>query len=241
MVTDRDRQIKEFAGFLAHPDPRRRVEGIRGITRLEKQLPLSERGAVIPLLEPVAEDEEAFVRWNLALALGEIAHERGIPILQRLSGDEHANVRFRVGLALALIGHEGAIPTLEKLAADTYKIGEHYVVRAFAALALGHFQQEAAVRVLAGLVQDADPVVRWHVAVALGDIGFPGGVELLAGLADDAIPFVRAHAAIALAQIGDAAGLPILERLAEDATPRVAQISRASLESLQASVSRKDK
>lgn len=158
------------------------------MTALVKQLPLAERAAVIPILEQLAQDVQAFVRWNLAFALGEIGHEDGIRVLERLVEDEHANVRFRVALALALIGHGRSIPTLEKLAADTYQIGAHYTVRAFAALALGRFRQEAAWRAVSRLVEDEDPVVHWHAAVALGDIGLPDGVELLAELVSATAP-----------------------------------------------------
>ncbi len=223
------KQIKEAVVALSHHDPRQRVEGIRQIMALAKRLPLDERAAAVHVLEQVVEDQEPFVRWNLAIALGEIGHERGILLLERLSGDEHANVRFRVALALALIGYERALATLEKFTTDSYKIGEHYPVRAFAALALGRFRQEAAVRALAPLVDDGDPVVRWHAAVALGDTGLASGVDLLRKLVNDPIPFVRAHTAIALAQIGARAGLPLLERLAQDSMPRVAQISHAAL------------
>lgn len=233
MTVDVRKRLEEEAQRLSHRDPRQRVEGIRRVTALAIQLPLAERDAAIPILEGAAEDSEAFVRWNLAFALGEIGHEHGIHVLERLSEDEHANVRFRVALALALIGHERALQTLKRLVTDTYKIGEHYPVRAFAALALSRFRQHDAVRALAASVEDADPVVRWHAAVALGDIGLESGVELLAKLVDDPIPFVRAHVAIALAQIGDRAGLPFLERLTQDSMPRVAQIGRASLELLQ--------
>lgn len=206
MAGDVRERLEETARLLSHQAPRQRVEGIRRLTALSKQLPLAEREAAIPMVEGAAEDKEAFVRWNLAFALGEIAHERGIPVLLRLSVDEHANVRFRAAIALALIGHERALPALERMAVDTYKIGEHYAVRAFAALALGRFPQEAAVRVLARLVEDVDPVVRWHAAVALGDIGLEGGLEPLAKLVEDPIPFVRAHTAIALAEIGHPGG-----------------------------------
>ena len=71
-------------------------------------------------------------------------------------------------MALGLIGHANGIPLLEKLSQDGYLIGNHAVVRAFAALALGKIGHENGVPLLAKLVKDDDPVVRWHVAVALG-------------------------------------------------------------------------
>jgi HEAT repeat protein len=198
-----------------------------------------DRPVVVERLARLIEDKEAFVRWNSALALGKIGHESGLKYLGKLVGDEHANVRFRATLALGLIGHENSIPVVEKMVYDTYEIGKHFVVRAFAAIALGMIPpQESSVRALAHLVQDEDPVVRWHVAVALGNVGLESGVEHLAKLIEDEIPFVRAHAAIALAQIGHESGMPYLERLTKDSTPRVAKIAQDSLELLRSLTSR---
>ena len=222
--------IEEEASVLTDEDPRKRLAAVRKVSGLAKQLELKEREKIVGLLEPLTSDKEAFVRWNVAIAVGEIGHPRGIEVLGRLVGDPHANVRFRVALALGLISHEIGTPLLEKMIYDTYEIGGHLVVRAFAAIALGKIGSESAVLPLAKLVEDEDPVVRWHAAVALGDAGAKSGVQHLAKLIEDEIPFVRAHAAIALAQIGDASGLPYLERMAkEESVPRLADICTDAL------------
>lgn len=104
MVADDAIGLEELARLLSHQDPRRRLEGLRRITAIGRYRSLDERGDLIPLLAPLAEDKEAFVRWNFVLALDEIGHPQVIPLLVRLSDDGHTNVRIRVALALALIG-----------------------------------------------------------------------------------------------------------------------------------------
>ncbi len=223
------RIAEEESRALSSSNPRERLRAVARLAQIAGQLPLSERDSIVAQLERVADDSEAFVRWNLAIALGEIGHPRGLAVLERLATDEHANVRFRAALAVGLIGAAEGLPIVERLAADPYTIGEHYPVRGFVAVALGKLRHENGVRVLAGLCGDADPVVRWHAAVALGDIGHASGVPHLARLIEDPIPFVRAHTAIAMAQIGHENGVPHLERLARDSVPRVAKISQDAL------------
>lgn len=92
---------------------------------------------MVDLVGRLAGDKEAFVRWNVAIAVGKIGHPSGVKVLEEMVRDEHANVRFRVALALGLIGHPSGIPLLEKLAGDTYTIGEHYVVRALCGYSVG--------------------------------------------------------------------------------------------------------
>jgi HEAT repeat protein len=222
--------LEEASRLLEDADPRKRFQGVSALAAMGRQLPLAERARVVELIGSLVNDKGSFVRWNVATALGQVGHESGVKYLGELLGDEHANVRFRVAQALGQIGSEIGVPVLEKLAYDSYDIGGHYVVRAYAAAALGMIPCEGSVRSLAALVQDKDPVVRWHAAVALGNLGFPSGVEHLAKLVEDDVPFVRAHTGIALAQIGDESGLPYLERLASDSVPRVAGISGAALE-----------
>ncbi len=223
-------------GLLLDKDPRNRLSALRDLTDIASKLSYYERESIVEQVGKLAEDEQPFIRWNVAYALGKIGHEKGIRILEKLTADEHANVRFRVAYSLGLIGNELAIPILEKMTSDTYKIGEHAVIRAYAVQALAKFQHETSVKALGRLVEDEDPVVRWHVAVALGDIGLESGVQYLAKLVNDKIPFVRAHTAIALAQIGHESGLEYIEKLAKDDMERVAKISFGALKLLKSMI-----
>lgn len=58
------------------------------------------------------------------------------PLLRDVSGLA-VSLSLYQQLLLVLIGNEMAIQVLEKMTYDTYKIGEHAVVRAFVAIALG--------------------------------------------------------------------------------------------------------
>lgn len=223
---------REELVLLKDPNHRRRLQGLKAVVSAARKLPWEERQAPIKELEPLADDPQPFILWNLAMGLGQIGHPSALPLLEKLSAHEHANVRFRAALAIANIDEERGLETLERLARDEYKIGEHYVVRAYTAQALGQLKSSKAVPILSGLVKDADPVVRWHAAVALGDTGDSHGIEVLAQLMDDPIPFVRAHTAIALGEIGDPRGRPYLEKLAKDSVQRVAQISSKALDLL---------
>lgn len=186
-------------------------------------------------LAALADDEQPFVRWNVALTLGLLGDEAALPALERLAKDEHANTRLRVAFALALLGDRGGIPVLEVLARDPYAIGDQYPVRVFAALALGALADSVGTQALVELAGDEDPAVRWHATVALGDVGDPAGVESLVERSADPIPFVRAHAAIALAEIGVPEGADAVRRLTADKVDRVAKISSQALALLEAS------
>lgn len=125
MKQDLLNKIEEEAQFLTDKDPRRRFEAINRLTQIASQVELNEREKIVEHLGKVMDDPESFVRWNLAIALGKIAHPAGIKYLDKLGrSDEHANVRFRAALSLGLIGHESGVPILEDLAKDRYKIGE---------------------------------------------------------------------------------------------------------------------
>lgn len=206
------RKIEEASRTLSDADPRLRLKAIRKLTDIGMCLAWEDRPVVVERLARLIEDKEPFIRWNVAIALGMVGHEKGLEALEKLIKDEHANVRFRAALALGLIGDERGIATLEKIIADPYKIGEHAVVRAFTAMALGMMHQiEEALPLLEKLTRDEDPVVRWHASVSLGDVGLKEGLSSLSRLTKDPVPFVRGHTAIAVAQIGDPNGLPILE------------------------------
>ena len=111
--------IEDEARFLADDDPRRRVAAVRTLTELATQLVPNDREQVVELVDVVASDQQPFVRWNVAIAVGEIGHPKGVEVLGKLLGDPHANVRLRVALSLGLLGQEIGVPALEKMIYDT--------------------------------------------------------------------------------------------------------------------------
>jgi HEAT repeat protein len=245
MDTETKTQVEREAKGLSSSDPRERLQAVRNLSRIAIGLPFNDREDIARELEQVAIDPEPFIRWNVAISLGQIAHPIGVAILEKMVADTHANVRWRVALALGLMGEKSSLAILERMIDDQYKIGEHAVVRAYVAIALGKLGYKEGVPLMARLVKDSDPVVRWHVVVALGDIGDESGIEHLTQLVQDPIPFVRGHTAIALAQIGQAEGLSALETVtrytskqAEEtgnaAEKRMAQVCTEALATLRA-------
>ena len=226
------KDVESASLALSDKNPQNRLKAIRVLTEISKHDPIEQRQHYVESAGKLWDDKEPFIRWNVATALGQIGHENALPILEKMVNDQHANVKFRALLAFGLIGSPKAVPIIENLINDEYKIKDSYVVRQFVPIALGQIGHESGVPVLAKLVEDTDPVVRWHVAVALGDIGHVSGVEILVKLLNDEIPFVRAHTAIALSEIGDKSGYPYFEQLIKDEVERVANISKASLETL---------
>lgn len=231
-MNDLEEKINRETRRLTAEDPRVRFDAVTRLTELVLTVEFEERRKIVERLGELVSDPEAFVRWNLALALGKIGHPAGIKYLGKMARfDEHSNVRFRVALSLGLIGHGAAVPILERFSEDQYKIGESFVVRQFAVIALGMIRSQKSVKALGKFVEDKDPVVRWHAAVALGNIGLKSGIPLLAKLVDDPVPFTRAHTAIALGQIGDKSGRVWVEKLTKDKVDRVARISKDALNS----------
>ena len=151
--------LKE-AQQLSAPDPRQRVKAMIHLMEQARGLSSAQQEEALRLLGACVPDQEAFVRWNLAIAVGRLGHPKGLELLRQLAGDEHANVRWRVALSCGLIGSPDGLGILANLANDPYKIGEHFVVRAYVAQALGMIRDPGGVNILSTLVADEDPVVR---------------------------------------------------------------------------------
>ncbi len=206
--------IEGWITALENADPRERLKAVRAILREAGKLPLDDRRRAAEALSKLADDPEPFVRWRVAAALGELGHPAGLDGLRELAGDAHANTRLRVALSAAMLDAEEALPLLEQLAGDTYKIENHAVVRAFAAIGLGRLGSAKAIDSLNRLAEDEDDVVRWHAVVAMGDVGDARAGPALVKRLGDPVPFVRGHAAIALAQIGYREALANLQEAA---------------------------
>ena len=114
MDTQAKIQIEKETEGLSNPDPRVRLQAVRDLTRIARGLPLDDREGIVRRLEQVANDPEAFVRWNVAISLGQIAPPVGVSILEKMATDAHANVRFLVALALGLIGEKSGLAILER-------------------------------------------------------------------------------------------------------------------------------
>ena len=222
-------ELEVAAGQIEDPDPRQRMEAARRLARFACAAS-DDRAMALELLGRLVHDEADFVRWNVAIALGQLGDPAGLPLLRALAADAHANVRLRVALAVALIGDPEGLDVLVDLADDPYEIAGAYPVRSFAALALGVLAASDGLEPLVRLAEDPDAQVRWHATVALGDLRDERATDALMARTTDEVPFVRAHAAIGLTQTGGTAGLEAVRKLAEgDPVERVRMIAGRAL------------
>ncbi|MBN4080778.1 HEAT repeat domain-containing protein [Caldithrix abyssi] len=95
---------EEIFQALSNADPRTRLKAIRRLSGMASELALKDRQPIAERISRLLDDKVAFIRWNVAIALGQIGDENALPVLEKMVGDEHANVRFRAALALGLIG-----------------------------------------------------------------------------------------------------------------------------------------
>lgn len=222
-------ELRVAAGQVEDPDPRRRLEATRRLATFACATG-DERATALELLGRLVDDEADFVRWNVAMTLGQLGDAAGLPVLRALADDDHANVRLRVALAVALIGDPAGLDVLVGLADDPYEIAGARPVRSFAALALGLLGAAKGLDPLVRLAEDPEAQVRWHATVALGDLRDERATDALMGRTADEVPFVRAHAAIGLTEADNTAGREAARQLAEsDPVERVRTIAARAL------------
>lgn len=104
-------ELDVTARQIGDPDPRRRMEAVRRLARFAGAAS-DDRAKALELLGRLVDDEADFVRWNVAMALGQLGDPAGLPLLRTLAVDAHANVRLRVALAVALIGDPAGVDVL---------------------------------------------------------------------------------------------------------------------------------
>jgi HEAT repeat protein len=171
------------------------------------------RRAVEPLIDRLA-DEDAVVRENAALVLGQVGDVRAVEPLAKALADPVVRVRWRAATALGALRAPAEIEPLIRALHDP-DLG----VRTAAAQALGELGDTAAVLPLLTLVRSAaTPEVRAAAISALPGLGDRGAVEaLLEALADKNDEVSRA-AAQALGVLGDGRAVGPLAAIVEDAT-----------------------
>jgi HEAT repeat protein len=125
-------------------------------------LNLTQSEKAIPELVKALNDEDSYVRWRAADALGKIGSDAAINELVKALNDEDSYVRWRAADALGKIGSDAAINELVKALND-----EDSYVRWRAADALGKIGSDAAINELVKALNDEDSYVRWRAADAL--------------------------------------------------------------------------
>jgi len=166
---------------------------------------------VEPLIEKLG-NENSFVRYAAAWALGEIGNRRAIEPLIGTLGDEDPLVHEAAARALGKINDRSIIPHLmDGLNSDN----PHF--RAGCATALGAMKEARAVELLIKKLKDEDKDVREAAARALGEINDERAVESLVETLRDEKGFVCLAAAEALGKIGDRRAVePLIEKLRDE-------------------------
>ena len=191
-----------------------------------------EARGVAPLLALLGRVEPSHrVRSTAYAALGRLADPRALPVLQGCLRDE-AREEIR-GECVAALGGIGSPKSLD-LVIGAFRSDSHPLVQNRAIDALGRFARPESVALLAGLLDDDDPVRRRRAIGALGRTGMREAVApLLARLGEARATAERAaivetqatveRAAIveALARLRDPSALDALVRMLRDPLPAV--------------------
>lgn len=167
--------------------------------------------ATLGLLADALQDDDHFVRWAVAEALGYMKEETSVPMLLEMLHDHSWSVRLAALRALLGIGDVRVTPAVLECLHD-----EHTLVREMAAEVLGVLGVSDAMSGLVSALNDEDGFVRRAAAESLGALGCGEAVEnLIEALSDDDY-HVRWAAAEALGKIGDPAAVMALIDLLDD-------------------------
>ncbi|MDE0460409.1 MAG: HEAT repeat domain-containing protein [Chromatiales bacterium] len=172
-----------------------------------------EARGVAPLLALLGRVEPSHrVRSTAYAALGRLADPRALPVLQGCLRDE-AREEIR-GECVAALGGIGSPKSLD-LVIGAFRSDSHPLVQNRAIDALGRFARPESVALLAGLLDDDDPVRRRRAIAALGRTGMREAVApLLARLGEARATAERAAIVEALARLRDPSALgALLEEL----------------------------
>ncbi len=173
---------------------------------LNYQSKLGEKDIALESLLDLLKDEDPYVRFSAASALGTLGDpsETVLKALLDLLKDEDSDVRYGAASALASLGDPSE--TVLKALLDLLK-DENSFVRSNAASALANLgdSSETVLKALLDLLKDEDSSVRSSATWALGILGDPSETVLkaLLDLLKDENSFVRSNAASALGILGD--------------------------------------
>jgi HEAT repeat protein/energy-coupling factor transporter ATP-binding protein EcfA2 len=166
-----------------------------------KILALIKPDTIVDSMTKNLKNEDRYVRWRAAYALGKIGSEKAVdPLIGALTTDEDSGVRGRAAEALGELGSGKAVdPLIGALTTD-----KDSGVRRRAVSALGELGSKKAVDPLIGaLTTDKDSDVRLIAADALRKLGSKKAVDPLIGvLTADEDSDVRLVAADALGELG---------------------------------------
>jgi HEAT repeat protein len=187
------------------------------------------------------QDEDAGVRKEAAIALGEKGDQKAVEPLIEAMSDQDASVRVEVAIALGNSSDERTIKPLvdalndkddnvkESVVNALVKTGEPAIESLVAVLndnesscrtksaeVLGKIGDKRAIEPLIAVLKDEDNTLRVEAAIALGNIGKPAIESLIAEL-NNQDSDKRVQAAEVLGKIGDESAIePLIASLKED-------------------------
>jgi HEAT repeat protein len=154
-------------------------------------------GDSVPLLLPLLQDRDEFVRRETVYALG-LTHSRSATagVVDRLLNDKEDGVRAAAAVALGDIADETSVVTLSTVLTGQAKSKgkperNDFVLRAVAT-ALGHIRSPAGVPALVTTLRNEklSSDVRREAATALGTIGDPTAVDALRSAMNSSDPYL---------------------------------------------------
>jgi HEAT repeat protein/GTPase SAR1 family protein len=209
-------------------------DDIKKFRFIELQALLGEKEYALANLLTLLRDEDSNVRFNAAMALGELGQgsEVVIQALLTLLRDENSYVRSNAASTLGKLGQgsEAVIQALPTLLRD-----EDSNVRFNAAMALGELGQgsEVVIQALLTLLRDENSYVRSNAASTLGELGqgSEAVIQALPTLLRDEDSNVRFNAVSALGKLGQGseAVIQALLTLLRDENPDVSKRAAMAL------------
>ena len=182
----------------------------------------------LPTLLNALLHEDNDVRYNAAVALGELGNPKALPNLLHTLEDTEQKVRCAAAMALDNLPLDvKALPTL----LNALKRKSKYV-RSAVAKVLGKLGDDEALPHLLNALKSKEGSVRSGVAIAFGQLRNSAALPALLETLKDDNKWIRYHVTVALGELGDGAALfPLLDRL-KDRVPCVQDAAKAALPKL---------
>jgi HEAT repeat protein len=152
--------------------------------------PMSQR------LQNALNDSDSDVRFQAAIALGEVGNPQAVDALIAALNHSDSGVRWQAATALGKIGSSQAINALSAAFNNSDSTGISHV-----ASALGNIGNPQAMDALISALNDSNSEVRKFAVSALGNIGNPQATDALISALKDSNSEVRRNAAEALGRI----------------------------------------
>lgn len=207
---------KTLIKLLSDPSPDVKLAAAEALGKTKS------RQATRPLSRLLGTDNRLLAQ-QAGLSLAFVRDSTALPALWKAADSRDVELLWRVAYALETTPHEKSVKVLSRLAHH-----KSWLVRSFAARALGKIENENSLSILGQLLRDKD----WHVRVnAARGLGSPKKLEsvaaLVSALGDESFQ-VRAAACASLGTIGSEKATDFLRIVLTDPSPSVrAEAARA--------------